>query len=62
MGSETAYFVYGATLCAALVGVIAFYYSRRRKDRVEHAKYKMLEDDDAQSASRNPGTSRGERG
>ncbi len=46
MGTETAYFVYGATLCAALAGVIAFYFSRRRKDRVEHAKYKMLEDDE----------------
>jgi cbb3-type cytochrome oxidase subunit 3 len=46
MGSDTAYFIYGATLCLALVGIIAFYYSRRRKDRVEHAKYKMLEDDD----------------
>jgi LPXTG-motif cell wall-anchored protein len=46
MGSETAYTLFGATLCAALAGVIAFYYSRRRKDRVEHAKYKMLEEDD----------------
>lgn len=46
MGTETAFTVYGATLCAALAGVIAFYYSRRRKGRVEQAKYKMLEDDD----------------
>ncbi len=44
--SETAYLLLGLALCAALVGVIAFYYSRRRKDRVEAAKYKMLEDDE----------------
>jgi cbb3-type cytochrome oxidase subunit 3 len=46
MGSDTAYFVFGVTLCAALAAIIAFYFSRKRKDRVEHAKYKMLEDDD----------------
>jgi cbb3-type cytochrome oxidase subunit 3 len=46
MGSETAYFVFGATLCAALAAIIVFYFSRKRKSRVEHAKYKMLEDDD----------------
>ncbi len=44
--SETIYLLFGLALCAALVGVIAFYYSRRRKDRVEAAKYKMLEDDE----------------
>ncbi len=44
--SETAYLVFGLALCAALAGVIAFYYSRRRRDRVEAAKYKMLEDDE----------------
>lgn len=46
MTPELAYTIFGATLCAAMVGIIAFYYSRRHKDRVEHAKYKMLEDDD----------------
>lgn len=43
---ETAYLVLGLALCAALIGVIGFYYSRRRKDRVEVAKYKMLDDDE----------------
>jgi cbb3-type cytochrome oxidase subunit 3 len=43
---ELLYLAFGLVLCAALAGVIAFYYSRRRKDRVERAKYKMLEDDD----------------
>lgn len=46
MAPDTAYAIFGATLCLALASIIAFYYSRRRKDRVEHAKYKMLEDDD----------------
>jgi cbb3-type cytochrome oxidase subunit 3 len=43
---EHLYLAFGLLLCAALAGVIVFYYSRRRKDRVERAKYKMLEDDD----------------
>ncbi|HTN51967.1 MAG TPA: LPXTG cell wall anchor domain-containing protein [Anaeromyxobacter sp.] len=46
MASDVAYTIFGATLCLALAGIIAFYYSRRRKDRVEDAKYKMLEDDE----------------
>jgi LPXTG-motif cell wall-anchored protein len=46
VGSDLAYTIFGATLCLALAGIIAFYYSRRRKDRVEDAKYRMLEDDD----------------
>ena len=46
MSPQTAYFVFGLTLCAALAGIAAFYYSRRRKDRVEVAKFKMLEDDE----------------
>ena len=46
MSPETAYFLYGLTLCVALAGIIAFYYGRRRKGAVEHAKYRMLEDDD----------------
>ena len=46
MGPDVAYFVFGATLVVALLGVIVFYYSRRRKDRVEGPKYRMLEDED----------------
>ncbi len=46
MGSGTAYLIFGGTLCLALLGVIGFYYSRRRRGRVEAAKYKMLEDED----------------
>lgn len=46
MPGENAYLLLGGGLCAALVGIIAFYYSRGRRDRVEKAKYEMLKDDD----------------
>ncbi len=45
-GPGLAYLVLGLTLCAALLGIWVFYYRRHRKDRVEQAKYKMLEDDE----------------
>lgn len=47
MTPELAYLVLGGALCATLLGIAIFYYSRRRRDRVEGAKYKMLEDDEA---------------
>jgi len=43
---QVALLVFGFTLCVTLAGIAAFYYGRRRKDRVEAAKYKMLEDDE----------------
>jgi hypothetical protein len=43
---ELAYLVLGLVLCAALAGIAAHYYARRRRDGVEAAKYRMLEDDD----------------
>ncbi len=46
MSGETAYLLVGMALCAALVLIIVFYYSKRRRDRVEGAKYEMLKDDD----------------
>lgn len=46
MSGENAFLLFGLGLCAALVGIIVFYYSRPRKDRVEKAKYEMLKDDD----------------
>jgi cbb3-type cytochrome oxidase subunit 3 len=45
-GPGLAYLAFGITLCVALLGVWVFYYRRHRKDRVERAKYKMLEDDE----------------
>ncbi len=46
MTPEVALLVFGGTLCATLAGIALFYYGRRRKDRVEVAKYKMLEDEE----------------
>ena len=46
MSGETAYILFGGALCAALAGIIVFYFSSRRRDRVERAKYEMLKDDD----------------
>ena len=36
------------TVCLALVfaGIVAYYYGRRRLERVESPKYRMLQDDD----------------
>jgi cbb3-type cytochrome oxidase subunit 3 len=52
MSGETAYLLFGATLCVALVVVIAFTYARSRKARVEGAKYEMLKDDDGERKDR----------
>lgn len=38
--------VFGFTLVLLLFFSIFYYYSRDRKDKVESAKYKMLEDDE----------------
>ena len=46
MGGESGYLAFGLALCGALVGIIVFYYSGRRKDSVEKAKFEMLKDDD----------------
>jgi cbb3-type cytochrome oxidase subunit 3 len=43
---DLVYAAFGVLLCAALVWVIVFYFSRKRKKGVEEAKYKMLDDDD----------------
>ncbi|MBI5068304.1 MAG: cbb3-type cytochrome c oxidase subunit 3 [Deltaproteobacteria bacterium] len=45
-GPELAYLVFGLVLCALLAGAIAYYFSAKRKAKVEEAKYKMLQDDD----------------
>lgn len=46
MSPQTAYLLFGLVLCAALAGIWVFSFSRRRKSRIESAKYKMLEDDE----------------
>jgi cbb3-type cytochrome oxidase subunit 3 len=45
-GPEVAYLAFGLLLCALLLGAIVHYFSRKRREQVEEAKYKMLEDDD----------------
>jgi hypothetical protein len=43
---ELAYFAFGATLVAALAAIWIFYFARRRRQRVEAPKHRMMEDDD----------------
>jgi LPXTG-motif cell wall-anchored protein len=45
MAPDTFYLLFGLALCAALVGIWVFLYSRRRREHVEQAKYTMLDDD-----------------
>ncbi len=45
MAPDTFYLLFGATLVATLLGIWIFLYSRKRRDRGEQAKYKMLDDD-----------------
>ena len=45
-GPELAYLAFGLVLCGLLVAAIVHYFSRKRRGKVEEAKYKMLEDDD----------------
>ena len=40
-----AYFLFGLALVVLFAAIIAFYYSRKRRDSVEEAKYRMLDDD-----------------
>jgi cbb3-type cytochrome oxidase subunit 3 len=46
MAPDTAYLVFGGTLCVLLAAIAVFYYRRGRREEVEGPKYKMLEDDD----------------
>ncbi|HEX9191558.1 MAG TPA: CcoQ/FixQ family Cbb3-type cytochrome c oxidase assembly chaperone [Candidatus Deferrimicrobiaceae bacterium] len=40
------YLLFTALLAAVFAGIVAYYYGRRRKDRVESPKYRMLQDED----------------
>jgi cbb3-type cytochrome oxidase subunit 3 len=42
-----AYLVFGLSLVVLFGVIIKFYYAKKRKGKVEDAKYKMLEDDDS---------------
>jgi cbb3-type cytochrome oxidase subunit 3 len=45
-GAEVATLVFGLVLCGLLAAAIAYYYSTKRRAKVEEPKYKMLEDDE----------------
>ena len=40
------YLLFTALLAAVFGAIVAYYYGRRREDRVESPKYRMLQDDD----------------
>lgn len=40
------YLAFGLALVAALAAIAAHYFSRKRRDQVERAKYRMLDDDE----------------
>lgn len=54
-GSGWVYLLFTGALVAVFVGIVAYYYGRRRRERVEAPKYRMLEDD---SEPRRPGKGR----
>ncbi len=44
--AELGYFAFGAGLVALFAAIIVHYYARKRRAKVEQAKYRMLDDDD----------------
>ena len=40
------YLAFGAALVALLVAIVAHYYAKGRRGRIEQAKYRMLDDDE----------------
>ncbi len=46
MAQHVAYLVFGATLCVAFVAIVVHSFRADRKQRVEAAKYRMLDDDE----------------
>jgi cbb3-type cytochrome oxidase subunit 3 len=44
-GSGWYYLLFTVTLCAVFAGIVVYYFGRRRRERVEAPKYRMLEDD-----------------
>lgn len=46
MTPDLAYLVFGLVLVLALAAIAVFTFARKRKARIERAKYEMLEDDE----------------
>ncbi len=40
------YLLFGISLVIAMIITIAYYYSKKRKERVEEPKYRMIDDKD----------------
>jgi cbb3-type cytochrome oxidase subunit 3 len=43
---ELGYLAFGGALVALFVAIIAHYYARGRRGKIEQAKYRMLDDDE----------------
>ena len=52
-----AYLAFTALLAIVFAGIVGFYYGRKRFERIERPKYRMLEDDDNLPGP--PGSERG---
>jgi cbb3-type cytochrome oxidase subunit 3 len=46
IGTPLSFLLYGICLVAVFAGIIIYNYSKKNKDKIEQAKYSMLEDDD----------------
>ncbi|UCG78093.1 MAG: cbb3-type cytochrome c oxidase subunit 3 [Nitrospirota bacterium] len=44
--SQILYFAFTSILAIVFLGIIIYYYTPKRKNKVEEPKYRMLEDDD----------------
>ncbi|PLX69861.1 MAG: CcoQ/FixQ family Cbb3-type cytochrome c oxidase assembly chaperone [Denitrovibrio sp.] len=46
IGTPLSYFLYGLVLVLVFAGIIFYNYSKKNHDKIEEAKYTMLDDDD----------------
>ena len=43
---STTYLIYGIILVVVFAGIVIYFYTPKRKDKVEEPKYRMLDDDE----------------
>ncbi|PLX71000.1 MAG: CcoQ/FixQ family Cbb3-type cytochrome c oxidase assembly chaperone [Denitrovibrio sp.] len=46
IGTPLSFLLYGTVLVLVFVGIIFYNYSKKNKDKIEQAKYNMMDDDD----------------